>query len=393
MNDTREISRSITALVLGLDLFYRAEHDGASGSKLDTEGLVPVHWSLEQPKPINSWEDALRELQRCLGDATTLSDSWARNWLTEYVLSLQTQIRWLSGESLSYEQVVAGTLRVNPQPPGKRVLEALQHKLEQAFDNAGYSGYADYLERNLVPAADVEAVMTVLLAEARQRTEQQLPMLQLPVEPIGVTAVTGVPFTAYCDYPGQTVWINTDVPHSKAGLKHLVGHEAYPGHYAHMGHRDALVQSQDMLPDAALVVTNTASSVLFEGIAERGLDFLDWRDDPEDTIAWLHNRLQQLCSLEVAHALHTGRMTPAEAAEFLRTTCGADDAWIEGRLQFVTHRLRAPFIYAYWWGGSVVGKWWSSTSPSRRDEALRYLYSKMHSPSTLYTHWASGGVL
>lgn len=208
---------------------------------------------------------------------------------------------------------------------------------------------------------------------------------------MGVTPVQGTPFTAYCDYPGRTVWINTDVPHTRSGLKHLVGHEAYPGHYVHMGHRDALVQQGQMLPDAALVVTNTASSVLFEGIAECGLDLLGWRNEPEDRIAWLHNRLQWLCSIEVAHALNTRQSTPAEAAEFLRRTCDADEAWIDGKIRFVTHRLRAPFVYTYWWGGTVVSNWWSTVPASRFDEAVAYLYDKMHSPSTLFAHWPLGG--
>lgn len=381
-----DVSSAVTSLVLGLDAFYRAEQNESSANKLDTEGLVPVHWASETARPVDSWAAGLDELRRCLDAATTLSEPLARNWLTEYVLSLQTLVRWLSGEALSYEQVVAGALRVDPRPPPQQVFQSLQASLTQALEAGGYKTYHDYLEKNVVPAAEVETVMSKLLSEAKLRTEQKLPMLRLPAEPMHVITVTGTPFTAYCDYPGRAVWINTDVSHTAAGLKHLVGHEAYPGHYAHMGHRESLVRSREMLPDAALVVTNTASSPLFEGIAECGLDFIGWREEPEDVIAWYHNRLQQLCSLEVAHALHTERMTPSEAAAFLRTTCDADNAWIEGRLRFVTHRLRAPFIYAYWWGGTAVSAWWD-LARTRPQEAIPYLYDKMHSPSTLPAHW------
>lgn len=390
MTYTAAVSRRVTRLVLGINAFYQSLQAADPANKLDVEGLVPVHWSNETPKKVNNWREALEELSHCLDDAVTLPDPWARDWLTEYILSLRTLVRWLSGEPLAYEQVVAGALRVNPRPPTQYEIETLRQALDAALASGGYTSFPNYQEQDGVVPSEVVPVMTALLAEARARTQMQLPMLQLPAEPIKVTAVSNTPFTAYCDYTGQSVWINTDVPHTRAGLKQLVGHEAYPGHYAHMGHRDALVQSEAMPSDAALVVTNTASSVLFEGIAERGLDFLAWRTDPEDRIAWLHNRLQWLCSIEAAHALNTGRSSPTEVAHFLRTTCDADEAWIEGKLRFVTHRLRAPFVYTYWWGGTVVGKWWAGVPAARADEAIAYLYSRMHSPSTLPAHWSTG---
>jgi hypothetical protein len=142
-----------------------------------------------------------------------------------------------------------------------------------------------------------------------------------------------------------------------------------------------------MPADAALVITNSASSALFEGIAERGLDLLAWRDSPEDAIAWRHNRLQWLASIEAAHALNTGRATPNEIAELLLDLCNGDRAWIEGKIDFVTHRLRAPFVYAYWHGGSAVGRWWRGVPAGRFDAAITHLYDRMHTPSTLAAHW------
>lgn len=386
-------SHNLTRLILGIDATYRGERGGAG--KLDAEGLVPVHWSAEPPEPVENWPDALERLNRVLDDASTLPDPWARDWLTEQTLAVRTLVRWFAGEDLSYERVVAGALRVDPSPPSAATLAALRSARDQALEGAGYgtgsAAFANYLERDGVPADGVVDAMRELVAEARARTAARLPSLRLPADAIGVTAVPGTPFTAYCDYPGRMVWINTDVAHTRSGLKQLVAHEAYPGHDAHMGHRDALAREGGILPDAALVVTNTASSVLFEGIAERGLDLLGWRTEPDDRIAWLHNRLQISCAVEAAHALNTGRSDPNEVRAFLRETCDADEAWIDGRLRFVTHRLRAPFVYSYWWGGTVVGDWWSRVPASRMDEAVAYLFDRMHSPTTLAAHWPAGG--
>lgn len=385
--DAREISTTLTRLILGIDAFYREGRTGAADEHLDREGLVPVHWSQLEPVRIDAWRKARDLLQSCAADAATLADPWARDWLTEQSLSVLTLVRWLDGGELDYEQVVAGAVRVDPTPPSRRQIAACRAERDRAVQAAGYARYTDYLERNTVAREELEDVLDELLREGERRTRERLPRLTLPEQRIGVEIVTNVPFTAYCDYPGRRMWISADVPHTRGGLKQLVAHEAYPGHYAHMGHRDAGVQAGRILDDAALVVTNTASSVLFEGIAERGLDLLNWRSSPEDQIAWLHNRLQWLCSIEAAHALNTGRRTPDEIRAFLRDACDAGDAWIEAKIRFVTHGLRAPFVYTYWWGGTVVGEWLKRVPVTRLDEAVTYLYDRMHSPTTLAAHW------
>ena len=385
--DARNLSEQLTRTVLGLDALYRESRSSGGERHLDSEGLIPVHLSPLEPINVPDWDTGKRHLRQLAEDAALLPDSWARDWLTEYALSVLTLIRWLSGDDVTYEGVVAGAVRVDPRPPGQAVFRTCIEHRDAALADAGYASFEAYAEENAVPANEVKGRMEALVREAEARTRARMPRLKIPDDRIGVKVVDGTPFGAYCDYPGKLVWINTDVSYTEAELKHLVGHEAYPGHYVHMGHRDALVQRGDMLPDAAIVFTNTASSVLFEGIAERGLDMLGWRTDPDDHIAWWHHRLQWLCSIEAAHALNTGRNSESEIADFLRRTCNAQDAWIDGKIRFVTHALRAPFVYAYWWGGTAVGRWWKRVPAYRLDAAIDYLYGRMHSPSTLAAHW------
>lgn len=385
-----DVSTALTRTVLGIDRYYRASKTAGTDT-LDREGLVPVHWSPLAPEAVDGWGDALGRLRRLLDAASTLPTPYERDWLSEQLLALTVLVRWLAGgavaaEPLSYEQVVAGTLRIDPRPPTALALRGARTLRDAAVVDAGFGGYADYLEAERVAPDAVAGLLGELIGEARRRTEQRLPSVQLPADVIGVRAVSGTAFSAYCDYPGRAVWINTDVPYTAATLKQLAAHEAYPGHDAHMGHRDALVRAGRALPDTALVITNTAGSVLFEGIAERGLDLLEWRDDPLDRIAWSQGRLEWLASIEVAHGLNTGRLTTDEARRLLRDLCDGDEAWIDGKLRFVTHGLRAPFVYTYWWGGAVVGRWWRGVRAARRDRAIGNLYDRMHSPATLLTH-------
>lgn len=384
--DAHHLSSHLTRTVLGIDRLYRERQADAAGP-LDREGLVPVHWSPLEPAPVDSWRRARRLLADLLVETATLPDPWARDWLTEQALALLTLVRWLSGEDLSYERVVAGALRVDPRPPTPAQLQRLRQARERALRRAGFASYAAYREADEVAPHDLAPTLETLLAAAEARTRARLPTLRLPQARIGVELVSDVPYSAYCDYPGRAMWLNADLTYTRAGLKQLVAHEAYPGHYTHMGHRDALEQRGAALPDTALVVTNSASSVLFEGIAERGLELLNWRDTPTDAVAWWHNRLQWLAAIEAAHALNSGRASEREVAAFLREQCDADDAWIHGKLRFVTHALRAPFVYSYWWGGTVVGRWLKRVPATRLDDAVGFLYDRLHSPTTLAAHW------
>lgn len=388
--DASQLSVELTRTILGADAFYRSQTAQAA-DHLDAEGLVPVHWSTLEPHDIQSWPEALHKLADIIDRASRLPNSYERNWLSEQAQAVRNLLSWRSGAEMSYEEVVAGTLRIDPSPPSAAAIQAARTLRDQAVKAAGYSSFTAYRASNLIPANQIEGQVKRLIAELRERTQQRLPWIRLPEDTIGTKIVTGVAFSAYCDYPGRAVWLNADIPLTLAELKQIVAHEAYPGHDAHMGHRDAIVSSGEALADTALVITNTASSVLFEGIAERGLDLLGWRTEPDDAVAWLHGRLQWLASIEVAHGINTGRLSPAGAAEFLRTMTDGEEGWIEAKLRFVTHKLRAPFVYGYWWGGHVVGRWLERVPALRLEEAVRHLYDKMHSPTTLEAHWMEGG--
>ena len=391
--DAFDLSERYTLTVLGADAAYR-ERPGGGDQTLETEGLVPVHWTRLRAEPL-SLDKAAKALADLAAEASGLHDPRQRDWLTEQALATRQLLRWVSGENLSYEDVVAACLRVPPQAPSAAQLMAHRARLDEALERAGFpsgpAGIDAYHEQDRIPSSEVQTALQALLDEGRERVGRYHPQLTLHAEPIRAQVVHGVPFSAYCDYPGRRVWLNGDFAYTRSALKHLVGHEAYPGHDVHMAHREHLTVSGKMPIDGALVLTNSASSVLYEGIAEAGLDLIHWRDTPLDLVEWHLTRLQQLCSIEAAHALNTGRQTPAEVAGFLRATIRQTDIWIEARLRFFTHRLRAPFIYSYWWGNELTSRFWQAVSALNSDRAVAYLYEQMHSPSTLFAHWIPGG--
>ncbi len=204
------------------------------------------------------------------------------------------------------------------------------------------------------------------------------------LEPVGVHRV---PFAAYCDYPGRRLILNLDYGYTLPALKHLACHEGFPGHFVHMALREALTSSGEMPLDGALVVTSSASSPLFEGIAETGIQFLDWIEGPTDRLAIALNRLRSAARINAAWKIHAENASEQAAVAYLMSTCLQSRAWAESRLAFLTHPLRAPFIFAYWYGEQAVEQVWQRVEPARRREFWHFLYSNMHTPSTLDAYW------
>ncbi|MFH1765402.1 MAG: hypothetical protein ABIF09_14535, partial [Gemmatimonadota bacterium] len=83
-----------------------------------------------------------------------------------------------------------------------------------------------------MPPDEVEGVLTGLLDEAWDRTEETLMAIPAKKEDgMRVGPVSGVAFNARCDYLDRTIELNTGPTLTRPGLKHLAVHEGYPGHY------------------------------------------------------------------------------------------------------------------------------------------------------------------
>jgi hypothetical protein len=227
--------------------------------------------------------------------------------------------------------------------------------------------------------------MNAFTAEARRRTTAL--MYEMDFEWLQAIGISDVPFSAYCDYPGRRLLLNTDFPYTPPALKHLACHEAFPGHLVHLALRQRYVADGAMPLDGAQVVTSSASSALFEGIADNGIRFLDWIDGPEDELGMTLQRLRAAVRCNAAWMLHAEGRTADEAAAMVSEVGYLDLKTAKARVAFLRHGLRAPFIYAYWCGDTAVHDVWKTVAAGRRKDFWAYLYGNMHTPTTLKTFW------
>ena len=385
-----KLGKELAELTAGIDQLYRSTP--RSDGFLDREGLIPVAVAEVAPRQLRDYDEANAELLALRGRLATEAESaLRRDYLEEMIDSLLALVTTFAEQEISFADRVRRQIRVDTQLVGDDVLNGYRAIIREKLDEMGFAGgaLADDLARwedqVRVPADAVLETMRALTLEARERvTATMYPMADQWMEPVGVSAV---PFSAYCDYPARKVLMNLDFPYTRFALKHLATHEVFPGHLVHLALRERYVAEGRMPLDAAQVVTSSASSALFEGIADNGMFFLDWIEGPEDELGVALQRLRGALRCNAAWMMHSQGKTLDEIVPVIAEGGFQDPMTARSRLAFLGHNLRAPFVYAYWCGDVAVHEVWKGVPKERRAEFWDYLYGNMHTPKTLAAHW------
>ncbi len=385
-----KLGRELAELTAGLDTLYRNE--AHSGGFLDREGLIPVAVADIAPRPLRDYGEA-RDAVIALRDrvpAEAESDL-RRDYILEMCDSLLALLTTFEGEEISYADRLRRQIRVDTQMVEEPVLDAYRatigEKLKEIGRSTGDTG-ADVRRWESEIRVPRDAVLDTLRRYteiARERVSAA--MFDMMDEWIEPGELRDVPFSAYCDYPGRRLLMNLDHPYTPHDLKHLACHEAFPGHLVHLALRERAVADGTMPLDGAQVVTSSASSALFEGIADNGLFFIDWVETPEDELAVALQRLRAALRCNAAWMLHAEKKPPEEVAVIIAEAGYQDVETTASQLGFLRHGLRAPFVYSYWCGDVAVHAIWKTVPKDRRGAFWRYLYGHMHTPKTLRDHW------
>jgi hypothetical protein len=385
-----KLGKELAELTAGIDKLYR--NTPRSDGFLDREGLIPVAVAAVQPRSLRSYCEAAEALHALAARLQTEAESaLRRDYLAEMVDSLLALVTTFQEQEISFADRVGRQIRVDDRLVGEAVLDGYRKTIREKLDEMGISGgsLAEDLARwetgARIPADAVLDTIRGLILEARQRvTATMYPMADEWMEPVGVA---GVPFSAYCDYPARKVLMNLDFGYTRFSLKHLAMHEVFPGHLVHLALRERYVAEGAMPLDAAQVVTSSASSALFEGIADNGLFFLDWVEGPEDELGAALQRLRGALRCNAAWMMHGEGKSMDEIVPVIAAGGFQDEATVHSRLAFLGHDLRAPFVYAYWCGDMAVNAVWETVPAERRGAFWHYLYANMHTPATLRRHW------
>lgn len=371
--------------LLGVDALYREESGddvGLAVLNMDVEGAI-------RPETFDDYAEAEARWAALEAEAAGLPEPDRRRYYAQLAGSTRAFIAWRSN-GLGFREQLNRFLHVPAAPASDGEVDALRAELRTLLGRQGYTGdlaaqCAAWEERNRVPPDDVGAVLQELMDEAWDRTDDRL--LSIPADRddrMRVSTVSGMAFNARCDYMNRTVEVNTDPVLTRPGLKHLAVHEGCPGHYVQFKLRETLFREGRAAADVMLSVVNTASSSVFEGIADAGMAMVDWSRDDDDRIQALLNRHRAGIGTGAAWRLHALGRSFDDTADWLRSAClVGGEGWVRNRMAFIAAPSRAVLIWSYWWGERSVLPMWEAVPVDRRAEFLVWLHGRMHSVDTV----------
>lgn len=391
---TLDFSRDVTRAILGVDALYRRE----SG---DETGLAVLNMDVEgefEAEAFASYAEAATRWSELRARAEGLEEPDRRVYYDQLAHSTLAFIRWRD-EGLEFERQLGDFLHVPAGPVSDATLDEVRESIDALLGEISYSGdlrrrCADWEDRNRVPADEVEGICRELMDEAWERTNELV--VEIPADRsdgMRVSAVTEVPFNARCDYLSRTVDLNVEPTLTRPGLRHLAVHEGYPGHYVQFKLRETWYRDGIAPADNLLSVVNTASSSVFEGIADTGMAMIGWDQTADDRVQSLMNRHRSAIGTGAAWRLHALGWSRERVTDWLRDRAlTGGEGWVRNRMAFIEAPSRAVLIWSYWWGESTVRAKWRDVAAgtisggdaaSRRSRFVQYLYGRMHSNRTV----------
>lgn len=376
--------QAVTAL-LGVDALYRAESGDGTGLavlNMDTEGRFA-------PEPFAGYGAARARFRALREEAAALPEPDRRLYYDDLCTSTIAFIDWrLRG--LPFQEQLTGFLHVPAEPASEGELDALRREMAGILDGMGYRGTleercAAWEASNRVPADEVPGVLEALMGRAWELTEERL--LPIPArrsDGMRVVPVSGVAFNARCSYLQREVELNVEPVLTLPGLKHLALHEGYPGHYVQFRLREVLFETGEAPADGLLSLVNSASSCVFEGLGDIGMEMLGWVESDDDRLQALLTRHRAGIGTGAAWRLHTLGWPPEAVRDWLlEQALVGGEGWVANRMGFIQDPARAVLIWSYWWGEPVVARAWRAVAPERRAAFLRFLHGRMHSNASV----------
>ncbi len=378
---TLAFGERVIEAILGVDRLYRKE----SG---DDTGLAVLNMDVEgryAPASYSTYSDATEAWTELHGASAELPEADRRVYYGQLAVSTRMFLRWRMGET-TFDEQLSGFLHVSSAPAATEELDAIRSDLRGLLSQMGYHGdladqCAAWEDRVKVAPDEVQGVLTEMMDRAWDLTEERL--LTIPADRsdgMKVETVTDVAYNARCDYLSRTVQLNVDPVLTRPGLKHLTVHEGYPGHYVQFKLRERWAREGTAPADVLLSVVNTASSSVFEGIADAGMEMIDWVDSDDDRVQALMNRYRAGIGTVAAWRLHAiGAPVETVTDELRDLALTGGEGWVLNRMAFIEAPSRAVLIWSYWWGERCVAPAWRVVPSARRSDFVRFLYGRMHS--------------
>ena len=289
-------------------------------------------------------------------------------YMARILQSIDTMCRDGLGEKLSYEEKVSECLGIEIDRIPESRIDELASQLSERLGARGYSGNLDeaFLEwkrdTTIDDTEEMQAVADGFLRIAIERTNERV--LPVPEElDIQISFPKSFPYNGYSesskDYVSR-IRLSGDIGWQRPALKHIVTHEALPGHTLYYATKERLYRSGELPIEGTVYLANTPVSPLGEGLCEAGQKMLAMIEDDDDRIYDLYNRLSSAVVTNVAIDYHHRSATKAQAIEEMQRKAFVSELQAEKRLGFFAHPLWYISFMHYWFGREIVDRCFDS---------------------------------
>ena len=372
----------LAAATLGIDALYRKE----LGSEDNMDGLVVINMGQTKPAAYENYEEARAALHELAAESFGLPEEDRRLYYLQACMSLDSFCVWRQGNLEALTDQVGMFLHVDPAPASEAELDGWCKEAHAMLTSMGYAGdlkqqAEEWQRRNQVPAENVQQYMDDLMKVAREKCGN---ILELPVDYYHCEVERGGPFSARSDFDHRRVVVNIDPIYTKQALKHLVCHEAYPGHFVQFTLRKVLYERGIAAADGLLSVVNHSSSSTFEGIADMGMDFLGWIEDDDDRVFALLSTIKSASGTTVSYQKHVLGWSDEQIRTWLTkySLIGGEGA-VNSRMRFISNPASSALIWSYWRGDQGVESVWKRVAKEDRSRYFDYIYSRLHTVQSM----------
>ncbi len=380
--ETLRFGEELASVTLGIDALDRRLH----GIDDEYDGLVVINMGWHQVTPLEDFSQARSVLAELAKKTFALPEPDRRLYYLQTCLSLDSFCAFCQGQLPSLTDQVGLFLHADCAPVSEAYLKDRCAQLQACFDRQGMHGdlkscTAAWEEKNRVPSEKVKETMLSLMAEARTLTGQFLP---LPEELYSCETEQGGSFSARSEYDKRRVVVNIEPVYTLQALKHLVCHEAYPGHYMQFTMRRVLWEQGYAAADGLLSVCNHSSSSTFEGIADMGSRFLGWDGTPDDEIFAILSDIKSAMGTLSSYQMNVLHWPDEKIREYMEPwpMLGGPGA-VKSRLSFVRDPSRAALIWSYWRGDQAVAGVLDRVPKADMPRFYDYIYGRLHTPASL----------
>lgn len=380
--ESLRFGEELASVTLGIDALDRR----IRGAQDEIDGLVVINMGWKDVRPFEDYAQARSALAELAKKSFTLPEPDRRLYYLQACLSLDSFCAFSEGKLPGLTDQVGMFLHADCAPVSEDYLRERCARLEEGLRGLGYAGTLEQMtrkweEENRVPADKVQDTMNELMAQARERTARFLP---LPEALYRCETECGGPFSARSDYDHLRVVVNIEPAYTLPALKHLVCHEAYPGHYMQFTMRKVLWEQGLAAADGLLSVCNHSSSSTFEGIADMGRRFIGWTEDPNDAVFNILSDIKSAMGTASSYQMNVLHWSDDQIRDYMHRwpMLGGEGA-IRSRLGFVRDPSRAALIWSYWRGDQALEGVLNRVAEEDMPRFYDYIYGRLHTPASL----------